>query len=280
MAIDNKGLSEASRGTLFLAPENTPLPENVGDFILGASKVGDWENFGHTSNNTRPSFTTNGGQANNLDTWLQANVATTYSDTTGTLTIHSVQGDNETLKTIYNGDDYKGGVAFGLDKQAQRKALFLMWQDPTGARAGVYMPSCDVTYNALPNLGNNNGFVEYSMSANILTSPALPVDSNGRARSIAYFGPAAFGALTPVSAVSVTPGTVSVKVGASQALTASVEPSSASQSVMWTSSNPSVAEVDADGKVTGVAQGATTVTAASVTDLSKKADVAVTVTAA
>lgn len=278
MSINNSALTQANRGTLFIAPENEPLPSNLGDFVLGSPKVGNWENLGHTSNNTKPAFAVSGGQASNLDTWLQANTSTTYSDTTGTLTVESVQGDAETLKTIYNGADFKNGVAFGLEKQAQRKALFLIWQDGRGARMGVYMPSTDLTYNSLPNMGNND-YVSFGLQASILTSTILPAGPSGKPTCMVIFSPDQFGASTPVTGVTVIPPTASVAVGASKTLTAAVEPSDANQSVRWSSSDPAIATVDDTGKVTGVAAGTATVTASSITDLSKNESATITVTA-
>ncbi len=66
---------------------------------------------------------------------------------------------------------------------------------------------------------------------------------------------------TPVTGVAVAPTSVTLEIGGSQALTASVNPSDADDtSVSWTSSDPSVATVDAAGLVTAVAAGEATVT--------------------
>lgn len=69
----------------------------------------------------------------------------------------------------------------------------------------------------------------------------------------------------------------SLAVGETTTLTASYEPSNAKRDVTWTSSNPSVATVDAYGKVTAVAQGTTTITVASKEDSSIKATTTITV---
>lgn len=279
MSINNNDLTQPERGTLFIADENTPLPTTIGDFTVAAQTVGEWKNLGHMSNDTKPSFATSGGQPTNLDTWLQANVATSYSATTGTITVSSVQGDPETLKLIYNGVDFKGGVAFGLEKQAQRKALFLMWQDSRGGRMGVYMPSVDLTYDSLPRL-TGNGFVEFGISGSILTSTALPVNAAGKPCAVALISPESFGAIVPVTGVTVTPATLSLAVGGNQTLTAAVVPSTASQNVMWSSSNPSIATVDESGNVTAVAAGTANIIASSATSMSAQGECRLTVTSA
>ncbi len=68
--------------------------------------------------------------------------------------------------------------------------------------------------------------------------------------------------LVPVTGVSLTPASVSLDVGSSATLSASLTPSNASnQQVTWTSSDSSVAMVDTGGTVTGLLQGGATVTA-------------------
>lgn len=83
----------------------------------------------------------------------------------------------------------------------------------------------------------------------------------------------------PVSSVSVTPSTASIAVAATRQLAASALPSGAAQNVTWSSSAPSIATVNSSGLVTGVATGSAVITAASVSDPSKTATSAITVTA-
>lgn len=83
----------------------------------------------------------------------------------------------------------------------------------------------------------------------------------------------------PVSSVSVTPTTASIAVAATRQLTASALPSGAVQNVTWSSSAPSIATVSASGLVTGVAAGSAVIAATSVSDPTKTATSAITVTA-
>ena len=82
--------------------------------------------------------------------------------------------------------------------------------------------------------------------------------------------------VTPTS-VKIEPATLSVKVGATAQLTATVGPEGAPQDVSWTSSATSVATVDKNGKVTGVKAGTATITAKTTTG-NKTATCKVTVT--
>ncbi len=86
------------------------------------------------------------------------------------------------------------------------------------------------------------------------------------------------GAAVPVTSVTVSPKSATIGVGQNGSITVTVLPANASnKNVTWTSSNTSVATV-ANGVITGVAPGESTVTAASVSDPTKKDTVQVTVT--
>ncbi|MDB5256770.1 MAG: Ig domain protein group 2 domain protein [Chitinophagaceae bacterium] len=67
-----------------------------------------------------------------------------------------------------------------------------------------------------------------------------------------------------VTGISVSPTSVSVQKGNTTSLTATISPATAgNQNVTWSSSNTSVATVDASGLVTGIAAGNATITATS-----------------
>lgn len=83
--------------------------------------------------------------------------------------------------------------------------------------------------------------------------------------------------VVPVSSVAIAGGDVSLEVGASKQLSASVAPSDATdRAVSWKSSDAAVASVASDGTVTGVKAGTATITA---TAGGKSASVKVTVSA-
>jgi len=81
---------------------------------------------------------------------------------------------------------------------------------------------------------------------------------------------------TPTT-ISVTPPSASLKVGEAVTLTASVSTSNANKGVTWASSGTN-ATVDANGKVTAVAQGNATITATAAADPGVKASALITIT--
>ena len=81
-----------------------------------------------------------------------------------------------------------------------------------------------------------------------------------------------------VTGVTLNKSTLSLNVGASETLTATVAPADASnKNVTWASSNTTIATVDASGKVTGLAKGTVTITVTT-EDGAKTATCKVTVT--
>ncbi|MCH6236797.1 Ig-like domain-containing protein [Cognataquiflexum rubidum] len=65
-----------------------------------------------------------------------------------------------------------------------------------------------------------------------------------------------------VTGISISPNTLSVTVGSSQQIIATVSPNNASnKSITWSSSNPSVAGVNSGGMVTGLTVGSSIITA-------------------
>ncbi|GIN38459.1 Ig-like domain-containing protein [Heyndrickxia oleronia] len=81
-----------------------------------------------------------------------------------------------------------------------------------------------------------------------------------------------------VSNVSLNKTTLALETGTNSTLTVTVSPSTADPSVTWTSSDPSIATVDTNGKVVAVKAGSATITVTSKADNTKKATCTVTVT--
>ncbi len=76
----------------------------------------------------------------------------------------------------------------------------------------------------------------------------------------------------PVSGVKVAPRVLTLKVGETGQITATVEPANATnKKVTWSSSNPNIANVDNNGEITAINNGIATITATSAADNTKTA---------
>jgi len=113
-------------------------------------------------------------------------------------------------------------------------------------QAGKTRPEPDPGTGSDPGSGSDSGSDSGSGSSSGETpTPSLPV-------------------VVPVSGISLNLTSLSLTVGESKTLTATVSPDNATdKTVTWSSSDPSVASVDAGGKVTAVKEGSATITAKS-----------------
>ncbi|MBR2802581.1 MAG: Ig-like domain-containing protein [Erysipelotrichaceae bacterium] len=83
-----------------------------------------------------------------------------------------------------------------------------------------------------------------------------------------------------VSSVKLSKTSLTLTIGKTATLTATVSPSNASdKSVSWTSSNTSVATVDSNGRITAIGAGTATITVTAIDGSGKKASCKVTVNA-
>ena len=83
---------------------------------------------------------------------------------------------------------------------------------------------------------------------------------------------------TAATGITLTPTTTSIEIGSYVNLKATLIPATANETIVWSSSVPAVASVDQTGRVTGIAMGATVITATTASG--KSASCQVTVTAA
>jgi uncharacterized protein YjdB len=112
-----------------------------------------------------------------------------------------------------------------------------------------------------------------------LTAQGATKTANTIYNTLKNIMPCGQGTTVPVTSISVTPTTGSISVGSSQAFTATINPTGATnKNVTWSSSNTAIATVNSQGLVTAVAVGTTTITATSV-DGNKSASATITVSA-
>jgi uncharacterized protein YjdB len=109
-----------------------------------------------------------------------------------------------------------------------------------------------------------------ALSAGTATITVATIDQNKTAQCIVTI-------VNQVTSVSLNKSQITLNVGSFETLTATVSPADATnKNVTWSSSNNSVATVDATGKVTALSSGSSTITVTT-TDQSKTAQCVVTV---
>lgn len=182
----------ASHLTLFTAPVDTALPEDLTQFNVTAETVDTtWSNFGHTSDDDRIAFEKDDGDTTTLATAIRDNDRVIYQPGTVTVTGKLVQTDIVALKAIYNGWDFKKGMAIPDTPKANEVAAFFLIQDANGERAGVYMPRLSIVPDGAPDFSNKDNFATFGFKGTALTSNVLK-SSTGESASWAVFTNAAF----------------------------------------------------------------------------------------
>lgn len=137
-----------------------------------------------------------------------------------------------------------------------------------GSAAGLYLISKD----------SDTTYLSYAKKDVTLSKELASAEEISAVGVTKYYGTSS--TTTKATAITVTPKTLSLTEGKTATLSATVTPAEANQKVTWTSSNKTVATVDATGKVTAKAAGDAKITATTKDGTTLTATCAVTVTAA
>ncbi|NMM93870.1 Ig-like domain-containing protein [Bifidobacterium oedipodis] len=287
MSVNLKSVMQPLRGTIFTAPAETELPDDLTQFAdLTVEKVGDWVNLGHTSNDNKIEFSFDGGDPEALATWLMDNARTRYSDSTLTFTGNALQGDKDTVKLIYNGWEALGGrmIVATLNKRAVDMAFLVVAKDTAeNITMGLYLPNVSFAFNGLPNFTGDN-FAEFGFTGSVKASSSLPRGPKGEQGTWGLIVPEAFVPPVAVTGVTVAPTAVSVEAGKTATFNVTIQPSDATDTGFTLDGvDETKFTTSINGKtvtVTGVAEteNAVNVTVKAKGDETKTATVAVTVT--
>lgn len=181
------------RGAVFIAaPETLVTKAQLKDFTTETEIVGSggtaWTNLGHLSEDNLPEFNIDGGDPTVLNTWNKKGFRTKYADTTGTVTIHSVQGDKDLLTLIYGGvAGSDGGVAYSIEKTPANKSVFILLHDTdTDKRGAFLLPNVDLTYDNLVTM-NQDSFNQYDILGTFKPSTSLPKSASGKSNYVLQF---------------------------------------------------------------------------------------------
>ncbi|WP_378144815.1 hypothetical protein ACFJGV_15160 [Cnuibacter sp. UC19_7] len=184
MAGDATTLVVPGHGTVFTAAANTAMPATgLEAFSLAGTPPTGWTSLGHTSKQNTVAFSTDGGDASSLGTWLEDAVRTIYAATNWALTVNGLQVDKPTLDLSFNGgfDEDDGYIVPGSNA-GKAVAMFVLCQDGSG-QLGFYIPNTSTKLGSAPSIDTEN-FFELPLSSNILSAstsviPALPDGRSG-----------------------------------------------------------------------------------------------------
>lgn len=198
MALNENAVLTSVRGAVFLGPQNALIDKALlAQFSLDADTVGTGDTkftrLGYMSSDSLPEFSVDGGEATNVSTWDKAVFRTNYSDVTGTVTLHSVQGDKDFFKTFFDAVDAVGaGVDFSIEKVNVAKSLFIFIADTNiNKNMGMLFPNTDMSYSSLPQL-NQDSFNLYDVLGTFKTCDKLKKSASGKLCTGRLFTPEDF----------------------------------------------------------------------------------------
>jgi uncharacterized protein YjdB len=280
LVVDRKSFKSLKAAEIVIEGGDTPSVINVSSVQLSANEMA--LNVGETGTLTA---TVNPSDATDKSvTWSSSNTAVATVDANGKVTAVAA---GEAVITVTTTDGNKTATCT-VTVTSTTIPVESITLDKTELNL-VEGQTATITATVSPDNATNKVVTWRSRSTAVAT-----VDANGNVTAVAAGttmiiasadGEMAFCDITvtagtvAIESVSLNKSTLSLEEGTSETLTATVNPSNATdKSVTWSSSNSAVATVDANGKVTAVAAGEAEITVTT-TDGAKTATCAVTVTA-
>lgn len=186
MSIDISEAIIPGKGTVFIAPKNTPLPTGgLDDFSLTAATVNSvWQNIGHTSKSDQVSFSKEGGEGETKETWLSDSARVIYSTVKWSVTIAALQINEQNLNLAFNGgfNTSKKGYIVPASPKATEMAIFILAEDNT-AKMGIHIPAASFTMDDAPSFASDD-FLSLKLKAALLAAPATAFGGTGSGQGI------------------------------------------------------------------------------------------------
>ena len=199
--------------------------------------------------------------------------------TTGTTVVYATKPSwwNTINAYIYKDD---GSASAASNASWPGVAMTRLTADDGCAKAGAYrvdVPDLGSgTYRVIfSDNGSSSNRYPADMVAGMAFTRGASVQWNGQGTSLETVQCSTPATKVAISGDGVTDGKLSLNTGATAQLTAAVTPSTATGTVTWASSSPLIATVDANGRVSALKAGTTTITA-SVGNVTASVDVTVT----
>ena len=239
-------------------------PQDLSNNHWGTSKAG--ADLLHI----RPTWYTTNNKRGNL---VYGNVGNTgaltyndmlYAHSNGSLfePIDSVKGDVARILmyiwTAYT--DYYNDSNLKVTKAIESYNTLLQWHtmDKPDALEGLRN-----NYSESSNQHNRNPFVDHPELAWMIFAENNNLVSSSVKEACQQAYPASGSGTNPVTptGISISQSSLSLEVGGSKTLTATLSPTNATGTITWSSSNENIATINQSGKVTAVSSGTATITA-------------------
>ena len=194
---NDKSTVIASRGSIFIADANTPLPAGgLNDLAkimagIGVPTVTGWDRLANTSRENLPEFTLEAGDPTQKGSWDTPTIRTVYGDQLLSYTIHPMQHDAESVAKVLNGWKSEDGhsAVLGATDWSFDCAVAIVINDG-GMISGFYIPNNTATPSGLPALSIEDfSEFEVSLQAKPADPKAIPLHTDGRTGLIRIFEP-------------------------------------------------------------------------------------------
>ena len=197
LTLNDSSLVVAARGSIFIAPANTPLPAGgFNDFAAAMNSQGDmpseWERVVNTSRENLPAFEVESGEATQLGSWDNPTVRTVYGVNALRYTFNPMQHDTETIARMLNGWAVTGSAVMASTNWDFTAAIAIVIFDGNNV-SGFYIPNNDVTATSLPTLALDAfSELQVTCTAKPAAVEAIPVGPDGRTGLLQIMEPTAY----------------------------------------------------------------------------------------
>ena len=169
MSMDSGAVFLPGRGTVFTAdPGTTPFDYKTVD-PRDPSTFEGWDCWGHTSRDNTVALSKDGGDSTQLGSWWDAAILDSRAPTSWSWTANSLQVDRTTMSMAFPGGEVRNGAYWvpSADRTIE-KAAFILMEDGSGNRMGIYLPHTPLALGDAPEIDIEN-FFEVQIAGSILS---------------------------------------------------------------------------------------------------------------
>lgn len=163
MALTDAAVLIPGAGSIYLAPTGTPAPSDP-----NSTPTSPWVDVGHTSREDGLTISRDGGDAETVGTWQNANLRERREPTTWTVGFQLHQVDETSLRLFFGGGTAEDGhFSAPASPIAQEHALYVVMVDGTN-KVGLYVPKVSILASDDVEVDVEN-FLSFPVTATVLS---------------------------------------------------------------------------------------------------------------